>query len=193
MECIRYKLVCLSFTLMSVLIMTNIVSAQKYLIGANVGFVVSEESGVYLDDPLNIWIDRDNSFIFGIQFYKVLTESFMVGGYAEHEALNNPIENGSRHGFGVQYLGRYPEDFSSGIRLELGGMFGLASASLGELDSQFGVDYGVFFGPVIQINQNLEIAAHLNPFYGWYGGGDIPEGVQNTQPRLKVQIYWVRD
>ena len=79
----------------------------------------------------------------------------MVGGYGEYEALNTEGEGGSRFGFGLTYVARYPGDLSSGLGFELGGKLGMTFAGMGDPDSQFGTDFGVFLGPIIQIAPNV--------------------------------------
>jgi len=163
--------------------------AQENVFGFNVGTVFGGEEEVYLDDPIDTWVDRKSGLILGGQYYKKLSPTFMVGGYGEYEALNTEGEDGSRFGFGLTYLGRYPGDLSKGLGFELGGALGFTFADLGDLDSQSGLDFEIFLGPVIQIAPNMQGAIHLNGLYGWYSGGDVPEGVQNNRLALKLQIY----
>lgn len=163
--------------------------AQETVFGFNAGMVPGMEEGVYLDDPIDSWVDREVGVILGGQYYRRLSPTFMVGGYGEYEALNAEGERGSRFGFGLTYVARYPGDLSSGLGFELGGKLGVTFATLGDFDSQFGADFGVFLGPVIQIAPNMQAAVHFGSLYGWYGGGDDPEGVQNARPALRVQVY----
>ncbi|MBN2104224.1 hypothetical protein JW835_09320 [bacterium] len=187
---VKHPLVIIMIILVVCFISSDPIRAQENVFGLDIGIVFSGEDLIYLDDPIDTWVDRESGPILSGQYYRKLSPTFMVGGYAEYEALNTEGDDGSRIGFGLTYIGRYPGDLSNGLGFELGGTLGFTFANLGDLDSQSGIDFGILLGPVMQISPNMQLAIHLNALYGWYSGGDVPEGVQNNRPpALKLQIY----
>lgn len=160
------------------------------------GIVIPEDEAFYMDVPVNRWYDREIGFIFGGQIYRKISSTFMIGLYGEYETINLSrtgimSEVGSRIGAGLTYLGRIPEDLPGGVGFELGGTIGAGFASLPfDLDSQIGIDFGAFMGPVVRISPTLHAAIHFVGSYGWYGGGDVPEGVQNVGGRLRGRLYF---
>ena len=157
-------------------------------IGVSSGVVIGDKEGLYVDDPCDCWIDRQTGFTAGVQYYRSFTAGFRFGAYAEMETIATPVEDGMRIGGGVTWLGR-TRDVARGPALELGGTLGVSHASLGEFDGQFGPDFSVFVGPAARIAPGLDAAVHLVALYGWYGGGTIPEGIQNAQLRVRLQLY----
>ena len=156
--------------------------------GFSAGLVMSEDEGFYVDDPCDCWLDRDMGFVIGAQYFRRISPSFRVGVYGELESIATTIEDGMRFGSGVSWVGR-TRDLARGPALELGGSLGLSYASLGEFDAQFGPDFSIFVGPAFSLGSGVQAAFHLVGLYGWYGGGDVPEGVQNSQLRMRVQVY----
>jgi hypothetical protein len=170
------------------LVFSNPVYAKGYVLGFNTGMTIPAENSVYLANPLDTWADREVGIILGTQYYKVLYPTFMIGLYLDYETLNTEGEDGGRLGFGATWLSRYPQNLK-GLGFELGGTLGITFASLGTLDSQFGPDFGIFLGPVLQVHPNIRAAIHMNRFVGWYGGGDYPESVLNDRVSFKLQVY----
>ena len=153
------------------------------------GVVIPEEASVYLDDPLDGWADRKVSVTGGATYYFSGGSSFRYGIFSEFETINFDVDTGFRLGTGLAFAGRHP---AQGTGLQLGGGIGLSYASLGDLDGQIGLDFQVAIGPVFPVSPKVDLGIHLVGFYGWYGGGDVPEGVMNANGRVRAQVQFHR-
>lgn len=188
MTCLKRTVVNILVVFAFCLVFSNPVYAKGYVLGFNAGMIIAAENAVYVDDPLDMWVDRESGLILGAQYYKVLYPTLMIGSYLDYEALNTEGEDGTRIGFGFTALGRYPQNLEI-LGFEFGVTLGFTFASLGDLDSQKGPDFGIFLGPVLQIYPNIQVALHINGLLGWYGGGDSPESVLNDRGSVKLQVY----
>jgi hypothetical protein len=172
-----------------ILMASPALSETPKIVGLSGGIIIAEERSVYLDDPIDAWADRDGSFVLEAQLYWRVTEPFWMGPYVALETLSTPGQDGTRFGGGFTAAGRYP---ASGTGIQVGSTVGLSSVSLGDLDGQFGLDYSAFIGPIFQLSDRVDAAIHLVGFYGWYTGGDVPEAVQDSNPRVRFQVYLKR-
>lgn len=164
--------------------------AQGTTFAVTGGIVIPAKGSFYLDDPINHWADRKLSILGGVQYLWQVSTTFSLGVYTEYESLaNDYTDAGKRIGTGGVWVGRVPANMRDGIGFDFGGSFGVAGASLPHLDGQFGIDYGAFLGPVFKVSNHVMLALHLIAHYGWYGGGKVPEGMQNSQPRITVTVY----
>ena len=164
-------------------------TTQKTMWAFHAGFVIPEEESFYVDDPVDAWLDREMSFLFGATLYRMASENFWYGPYAEIETIDLDVETGTRLGGGFAFSGRYP---ARGTGLQAGGTLGLSHASAGDFDSQFGIDYSMAVGLVFPISPAMDLGIHAVGFHGWYGGGDVPEGVLNSNARVRVQLQMRR-
>ncbi|GAB4367385.1 MAG: hypothetical protein Kow0042_07960 [Calditrichia bacterium] len=177
--------------------------AGSSVFGLSLGIVRSENSGFYVDDPVNAWLDRSSGLVFSGQYYLQPTELSFVGAYLEYERFNlkkeyeefaeeeNIDADASRVGFGLTWMFRTPENFLKFVVFELGGFGGVALMSVKDFDSLNGFDFGIFFGPVFPFSEKINLALHIADSYGWYHA-DKPEGVQNVQPKFRIQLYLQR-
>jgi len=194
-----------SILLICLVLLLTIQTGNAYdkVYGINFGVARIEESSVYVDAPLDTWLDRGPSIFLSGQYLLKFSESSYLGGYLELERLSlekkandftvfEDIEaSGTKIGFGLTWNNRIPKDFLKIFTFEFGGFGGYALANLTDFDMQRGFDFGVFFGPVFPISTNMEVAAHIVDSYGWYAG-DEPGGMQNVQPRFRVQLNFIK-
>jgi hypothetical protein len=178
-------------------------SAYDKVFGINAGFARSEKSSVYVDAPIDTWLDRSPSIFLSGQYLFKFPESSYLGAYLELERLSlekkandfNIFEDieasGTKIAVGLTWNNRIPKEFLKIVTFEFGGFGGYALAKLTDFDLQKGFDFGVFFGPVFPVSENMEVAAHIVDSYGWYAG-DEPGGMQNVQPRFRVQVNFIK-
>lgn len=160
-------------------------NTQDRMWAFHAGLVVPEDESFYVDDPFDGWLDRKLSFVLGATMFRMVSETFWYGPYAELETIDLSVESGTRLGGGFAFSSRYP---ARGTGFQVGGTVGLSYASIGDLDSQIGLDYSASLGVVWQYSPTMDIGVHAVGFYGWYGGGDVPQGVQNSNMRLRAQL-----
>jgi hypothetical protein len=162
--------------------------AQDNLFSANVGVTLPSDV-FYVGDPIDYWPDRDAGLALGAKYYRGLSSTFFLGTYLDYEIINAEDETGSRTGIGICFMGRLPEDLSGGFGFELGATLGLAFVGGDEMDSQFGGDYGVFLGPVIELGNDFQIALHIDLIAGGGTGGEIPESVFYSRSGVRISVY----
>ena len=103
--------------------------------------------------------------------------------------FNTEGDDGSLTGFGICYMGRFPEELSGGFGFEFGGSIGLAFFNADDLDSQFGGDFGIFLGPLVEIGNEFQAALHIDLLGGGGSGGDAPESIMFIRPGLRLAVY----
>jgi hypothetical protein len=157
------------------------------VISVGSGLVLGGEERLYIDNPLDVWVDRDTDVLVSATVQWPLTSSFFGGAYLEYETISSDGVSGYRVGFGPTFMGRY---LQGSVGLEGGGMVGLGYATADGFDSQTGLEFGMLVGPVFQVSPSLLLGVHLQSLYGFYSGGDAPEGVQNISPRVAARLYF---
>jgi len=176
-----------AFTLLLVALPAQAQRSPQVSVGT--GVVFGGEDRLYLDEPVDDWLDRNSGPLLNATIQWPLTASFLGGAYLEYESIDTDFSSGSRIGLGATFTGRYLPTANT-IGLEAGGMVGFGFASADELDGQSGLEFGTSVGPVYRASPTLLVAAHLQSLYGFYDGGDIPEGIQNISIRLAVRVHY---
>jgi hypothetical protein len=153
---------------------------------------LGESESYYVDDPFDVWLDRDAGPVIGlaVMFGR---RAFTLGGYLEYEVI--PVSgdfeedaSGDRVGLGLATSGRLGRD-DSVIGFEVDGSIGYAFASPGgDLDTQAGFDFGIHVGPCLSFG-SYSLSITIGALYGYYSGGDTPEGIQNARTQVSLRLY----
>jgi hypothetical protein len=151
----------------------------------HVGIVPPMKSNIYVDDPLDVWFDREMSMYFGVSYYVIGSETFGIGTYAEFELIKTSYDDGSRTVGGLAFAGRHP---AKGLGAQFGGYIGFGGMTIGDLDGQVLIDYGMFAGPVFPLTPTLDLSIQLVGHFNTGFGGEVPEGILEGTPRLRIQL-----
>ena len=172
-------------------------SSGSYVLAAQAGILRQDDARVFIDTPVNQWMERDGRGpALSAQGYYEVSRGFLLGFYAEYEKMRwasaqFPDTNGAfdRIGVGVAYLGRFPREYNR-VAVEVGGRLGISYLPPSALDSQAGVEYGAFLGPLVKLNQRFALGVHAGGFYQGYRGGRVPTSIRTAQLRLQTVVYY---
>lgn len=212
MQTKKITLIILLFVSLSFFPLSNIWADDdgNNIIGVNSGIIFGREHSLWIGYPVSTWYDRQTSASIGVQYYRKIYPTVLVGPYFEYETINVadptthlslPNYNGGRIGAGLNFITRIPAVLVDKLGFELGGFAGYGHAWTGlnsvsdnygdtfKVTSVDGVDYGVIVGPVFEISPQVHLAIHFIGFQGWYFAS-VPDAISNNNMRLRVQLYY---
>jgi hypothetical protein len=183
----------LLLTLMLILTVTMTAQAQNLVIGAALGVQLSIEDNIYIDDPIDFWVDKESGIQPNIQVLLPVGEAFRAGAYFTKETVNSEMDESFDHtGFGLTWLGNVPSEIEEGeFGIQMGGYLGYGLVSHEVFDGQSGMEMGVLIGPMMRVTERLEIAVHMASWSGYFSGGDLPEGILIHTPLFRVQAFYL--